>query len=408
MGKYFLLQLKRIIRIFPLVLAVVLVLYCGLMVVFNSVMQMLSDDEEQSKFEIALVGDPGDTYLNMGVTALQSFDTSRFAIDILKMDEQEAMKALEKGDIGAYVVIPPGFIEEAIQGQISPLKYVSTLGATGIVSMFKDEITAVIADIVLACQRGMYGIEDAFEAVEYYTNWGEYINSVSLSYAEFVLIRSKTYQIDELGIIDDLGMEGYLFCGICVLFLSLAMLPFGYLYIKRDLSFEKILVSKKYGVISQVLCEFLAFFTSVSLLIGLTFILLSVGLDLIKLDMSWLLGNLSMGSVLELIPVLLMISAFAYMLFILSDDLVGGILLSFFVGIGMCFISGCMYPLYFFPQSVQKLASTLPHSLAREYFSGIVTGDRPESDAYGLLMYSLSFVIISAFVRKQRLRCSRG
>ena len=63
------------------------------------------------------------------------------------------------------------------------------------------------------------------------------------------------------------------------------------------------------------------------------------------------------------------------MLYTLSGDLVGGVLLQFFLGVAMCFVSGCLYPVYFFPESVQHLAQYLPAGLARSHLAGYITGD---------------------------------
>ena len=407
MWKYLLLQFKRIGRILPLVLVVVLILYCGLILVFDTVMDKMSNDDTQTKFDIALVGDPGDTYLNMGVAALQSFDSSRYAVNLLQMDEQEAKKALERGDIGAYVIVPDGFVDAAIEGRVIPLKYVSTAGSAGLVSIFKEEITKVISDIVLACQRGMYGIEGVLESVDY-SDLGKYMNAVSVSYAEFALIRSRTYRVDELGAINELGMEGHLFCGISVLFLMLILLPFGALYIKQDLSLNRILSVKRLNIIQQVLCEILTLFISLSAMILLTMLILTFSFNAIRIDISWLMGGLGLDSFISLLPAIFMLATFAYMLFCFADELVGGMLLSFFAGVGMCFISGCMYPIYFFPESVQKLAAVLPHSIAREHLSNIVTMRESGDCVTYLLLYGATFAFVAICARYRRMYSARG
>ena len=407
MWKYFLLQVKRVVKLLPYVGLAAVVLFGGLLLVLNGIVETFSDEDTNTRLPIAIVGTVEDSYFEMGIAALQSIDSSRYAIEVVEMDEDSAKSALEKGDLAAYVVIPDGFVDAALDGKVMTIDYVTTVGARGLVSMFKDEITHVISDIVLACQRGMYGIEGAYKNLGV-GGYGKHVNKLSVSYVELVLIRSRTYEVEELGIRDELGLEGYLFSGICVVFFALSVLPFGQLLIKQDLSLNRILASRCYSVFWQTVLEFLAFFIGYALALIGAFSLVSFGLRVFDIELQWLFGNVKIRGLLHLIPSLLLVSSFAYMLYNLSTNLVGGMLMQFFVSVAMCFAGGCMYPVTFFPESIQNLAKYLPHGLARESVSGFLMNGLSTSKLVALLGYSVLFTAIAVGVRSLRMSRVRG
>lgn len=381
-----------------MVLMVAFVLFLALIIAFNAINKMLADDESAMKFQIAIVGQAGDSYLNMGITALQTFDSSRFAVDILQMSEQEARAALGNGSIGAYVVIPDGFVEDALHGRVQTIKFVSSVGASGLVSLFKEEITKVVSEIVVACQRGMYGIDAVLTEAGYAAEIGRLMNDVSISYAEFVLVRSQIYSVESLQIHDGLGMEGSLFCGIGILLICLCILPFGYLYMKDDMSFDKLLLSKGYTVFGIVLKEFAAF------VLGSAFVLMTLLAISAPFSLKWLSGLMNVRSVLGLIPVIFMLCALDYLLFQFSGNLINGTLYCFFATLVLCFAGGCLYPLYFFPSSVHKVLSWIPHCLAKEQVAACLSVRGGAQSNPVILGYGLVFLLGALMVRNYRIK----
>ena len=83
---YLLLQLKRGLKLMPQVLIVTLLL--ALCAVLAGL--MLSDLDEadgaKQKIEIGVVGDTKDTYLNIGLYALEHLDSSRFSVRLQTME----------------------------------------------------------------------------------------------------------------------------------------------------------------------------------------------------------------------------------------------------------------------------------------------------------------------------------
>ena len=396
MGSYFTIQLKRLLRYLPGAVCVVLVLVLALAVALSALVRADSSAEENQKVRIAMVGTAEDSILQMGMVALRSFDSSQFALELVELDtEAEARDQLKRGLLAAYILIPDGFMEEALNGNIMPLTFVSTTGSSGLVTVFKEEVSKVLSGVLLDSQKGVYGMQKAMRDNDI-GNRGEQMTWLAVRYAEYVLARDRVYRVDTLGIGNSLQLTQYLVCGLSVLLLHLCCLPFAPLMIRRDLSLARMLSAKGKGAAAQALADFAVYALGILVLAALTLAAgaLVPGVELEGLALLW-----------QCLPVLLTVAAFSFMLYALSGDLIGGVLLQFFLSVAMCFVSGCLYPVYFFPESVQRLAQYLPAGLARSHLAAFITGDGGE--VWFLLAYSAGFCAVGVRARVRAVKEAR-
>lgn len=393
MDKFFWMQVKRLLRHIPGALLAAAVLLGGLLLVFQTVVDMEAKDMDKQKVPIALVGDTNDPYLQVGLTVFAGFDSTQFSLELHQMEFEEAQTKLTDGEIAAYVVIPENFMDEAMTGNILPLQFVSNNGANGLVSIFKEELTGVIARIVSASQKGVFGLD--YAASSHHLPVHDPMNEMSVRYGELVLARSRVYTLEELGIADELGLEGYMLCGLSVLFLMLCCLPFAPLLIRKDQALPQMLRAKGHSPARQTLVEYGAFGL---LLLGMVALLLAVAALVAGETFPFF------SALLRAIPVVLMAAALSYMLCCFSTDLTSGVVLQFFVVLAICFISGCMYPVFVFPVGVQQVAAWLPAGLARSALSGCITGQSAGVAPWALLGYSGIFVAVAAFVNTRRIK----
>ena len=103
-----------------------------------------------------------------------------------------------------------------------------------------------------------------------------------------------------------------------------------------------------------------------------------------------------------------MVASFSFLLYELTADLISGVLLQFFVTLCLCFISGCLYPNFFFPEIVQKIAAVLPAGIARMQLAGCITGEISPHLTQGLLGYSVMFLAIALLIRLYKVKGTRG
>ncbi len=401
MGKYFVLQLKRVARFLPCGLCVVLVLFGCLGIVYQTMVadQESEDAEQTARIRVGMVGTAGDKYMQWGLAAMQ-FDSSAMSVQMVQLEESEAIAALERGEIAAFVVFPENFVDEALYGNVQQLRFVSTAGAAGLVSIIKEEVTVIVDRILVACESGSYGVGEALKDNGHGHLWGKYVNEMALEYVDFLFDRSKVYRVETVQQENFVPFERYMLGGLTVLLLMLATLPFAPLYIRTDTALPRLLRSQRIGVWSQVLSELGGYFAGMAVLLVTISGVIGYAGVLPETASVW---PLFFGA----LPALLCIAALSYLLFSLSDHLIGGVLLTFFVVIVLCFIGGCMYPVSVFPATVQRLAAVLPSGLAREGITACLQGD-PTDTLWGLLAYGIGFLVLAVMVRSYQTGKVRG
>lgn len=392
MDKYFALQCKRVLRFLPGVLLVIGLLLGCLLAAPKLLAQQDADSENNQKVAVALCGETDNSFLQMALSAVSTMDSSRYTLDIRQMEEPQAKEALSQGEIAAYVVFPEGFMQAAFAGEMLPLKMVSTTGASDIVSIFKEELTDVVGQLLSSSEKGVFGLDNAVREENLPHN--QNLDHLALQYVEHIMVRDQVYRLEVLGVADQLTLWEYLTCGLGVLCLLLCCLPFAPLHIRQDPALGKLLRAKGHSTTAQTLCDLGAY--SLTLLV-----IAAIALPLIAALSQ---NPVYFGSILRGIPVILMAAAYSFLMFNLADSLMTGVLMQFFVSLALCFVSGCIYPVYFFPIGVQKLAAYLPTGLARTQLAGCITGRSSTTATQGLLGYTALFAVLSIALRYRKIQ----
>ncbi len=392
MRKYFITQVKRILGILPAILLVAALLYGGLDLAYRGLIVQWNQSDEFQKVNIGIVGTDDDYYLELGMKAVQSMDSSKFTVSFIPMEEKQAKKALESGQIDAYIYFPPEFVEDARRGFVTPLQFVSAAGNENILSLVKEELTTALDDVLLSSERASFGIYDALVALGEEDIAHQKRNELAVSLAAQMLNRQSMYHTDVLGVANGQSFDQYMFCGILTVFLFMLSLPFVRLYVRDNTIFEQHMKSRGIGGVAQVISEITAYFLS---------------LLLIVLIMLTLLSGFTVQNILTAMAVVLALTSFSYLLYSIVKEIITGVLLQFVVVIAMCFIAGCMYPVYFFPISLQKIGTILPPAMVRNCISGIFYKTDCSFAVFYLLAMSAACIALSVLVRMTRIHGGR-
>lgn len=390
MDKYFKAQMKRLWRLLPLVFCVMALLFASVYLIYQGMVTQWTQSEELKRLSIAIVGPHDDPFLQDAIDALAALDSSNMSLEFLNMDEQTAASQLSSGKIAAYVVFSEDFLNKAIEGIIEPIRFVSSPGSENILSLVKDELTASLAGMLLNSEYGSFAIGDALADLGYDHRFQvDNMNNMAYTLIAQVLTRDEMFRVEELGVSGGLKFDKYMICGLCVVFLFLMTLPFASVFVKDENTMERLLKSRGIGALAQTVCEVGAYI--------LFLLLLSVMLLPI-------FEALSLKGVLYFLPVVLCIGSISYLVYNLSRDIVSGVLLQMVVAVAMCFISGCFYPVYFFPLSVQKMAAYLPAAAAREQLSMLMTGEESAISWVILMATAVLCLLLSLVIRFLRIR----
>ncbi len=401
MKRYFYLQLKRTARFFPCVLTITVVLVVGLSLILGAMINNYNQKDENQIFNIGITGDMENRLLKLGIEAFKSIDGTRFSLDFVEMSEEQAKDALATGKISAYVVLPDNFIENALNGVVVPIEFVTTVGANDVITMFKTEITRVVTDMVIASQKGTYGIGDALYENGAANIANKHIEKISIEYFDLILKRDKMSQVEELGVSGGLTTTEYYLCSILIVFIMIMGLPFVCLYCKKDNSLPALLMSKGISTFGQLASEYLSHLLSLTALTGTLFGVAAISLTLLKDNLPYTISPVTLVSLfLYFVPVIVLSAAFNIMISELSGDIIGGLLLHFFTTFTMCYISGCFYPIYSFPTAIQRVSAVLPVGVCRDFLSNFFTQNNVFVRLFFVLMYAVLFFAVGLLARR--------
>lgn len=404
--RYFLLQIKKVCKALPFLLITTLVLTGILGLLALAQMKGAQADEGRQKIRLGIVGDAEDEFVQSGISLLQEMDSSRFTCTIEEMTESEARQALERQEINGYLIIPDDFVRSVMSGENDKVTFVTGTAQYGLGTMLARELADAVSTLLTETQSGIYAFIHFARQEGETASLDEQILQMNFRYFDVVLPRVNIYDVDTPDSTSFLSVQGYYFCSVLLLFFLFSGTASCYLFIRREDSLGRMLAVQGRGALSQSLAEYGAYcvLTGLSYL-ALSVILLSVsagaGITIPELEGSGPTGHIAVLLAMALlIPV---VSALQYFLTQLVRSLAGGVLLSFCCVAGLSYLSGCFYPLSFFPSSIQKISAWTPAGLLMEYMQRILTGDSVGMLPVLLMLWVLLFVGASVGVKKFRL-----
>ncbi|MBQ9747996.1 MAG: ABC transporter permease [Clostridia bacterium] len=397
---YFALQVKRALRYFPFVLAIMLLICLALGIALGAIASVEADDERHGKVRIGIVGDTDESFLGFGLAAIQSLDSSRYAMELVEMTEEQARRTLADGSLAAYLILPEGFVSSVVKGDIKPITYVTTGSGVDMASLFKEEILSAISRMLVESQKGVYGLEEVMRANGVWVSGS--LDRMASEYFSLILSRNAVFETKVIGVSDGLSFPAYMLCGFSVLMILLGGLPCCSLLIRRDLSLPRLMNARGRGGFYQVVGEYAPYFlmmlTVFSLLFMLAFSLLAAEMPALAPSGGW-----HLDLILRLLPTVLALTAMQFLLYELSTGLVGGVLAQLLTAVAMGYVSGCMYPIGFFPDTIRALSAVLPSGLARVCLSTLYSGEDVTWTAIALVGYAVLFLLLSVGVRRYRI-----
>jgi len=406
--KYLKLQIKRAFKLYPSILIITLITLASI-ILTTTVLLHQNSNKEQTKIQLGIVGDTSESYLGVGIKALQNLDSSRFSINFIELDEESAQKSLINREISGYLRIPDKFITDILYGNNTPVEYVVLNENTGFETAIMREIADIVSEWITRTQSSVSGLQSITKDVadsNAQKKLGKNITDMNLTYITEVLGRSKSYKVHEIGIADSISTEGYYICGLILFFLLIWGLSCNKLLIKNNLSIPRSLYSRGIKSGWQLLCEFAGFFVctlTTLLILSIIFGIVTQNNDfgIKELETSGIFS--SVVFIIKIIPVVIMISAMQMMIYELVPGTVNSVVLQFFVAIVLAYISGCFYPNYFFPDNIQKLSSLLPSGIGFSYMRKCLTDASITYEYASIGLYTAIFALLTLAIRNYRI-----
>ncbi len=406
---YLKLQIKKAFFSYPAILIITLITVLSIAVTCGVVLYNKSQSKEKTKLNVGLVGDMNNSYLELGLFALENFDSSRYTIEFKTFEEEEAKTALENHEISGYIRISNRFINAIMRGNRGSVEYVLLGDSTEFETMLMTEFSDIVSDWIVRAQTSVYAMEmltKDYGEDEAKEKLSKNFNDMNIMYAEDILGRSKTYETKVLGISDSLSFGAYYLCAIIMFFLLIWPISCNTLFINKDLSLGKLLYAKNMKTKTQIASEYSGYFAVTLVTLIIFSFIFGIVLSNNSFGINELKGASFLGCVLfvfKMLPVVLMLTLFQMMLYELTPNTVGAIVLQFFVAIFLSYVSGILYPDFFFPELVKKISYFLPSGLGFSYLKGLLAGTFKTEAFILMLLYAFAFFNITVIIRNKKM-----
>jgi hypothetical protein len=408
---YFRLQLKRALKALPAVIATVLVILCCVLLLFVLVRKADDSRDENEPLKIGIVGDIDDKFFSVGLSAMKHLDSSRFAVELLELTEDEAVRLVNEGEISGYAIIPEGFVASVMTGENKQITLVTTNASEDIMTRLVREFMEEISGYLCETQNSIYGMQQYLIDIGRQDLINGSINDINVFYVNLVMKRDTLFEpvkiVNEGNAVS--SNAGYI-CGLMIFLVMMFGITYSPVYTRRDTSLNSVLRLKSVGIPFQILAEYLSYLC-VMLLCLLPLIAATVyGIYRAGVDVpEWRMGFFAdyRYFILGFIPVIAMFAAAQYMLFLAADNFIAGISLQFMSAIVLAYLGGCLYPLSFFPEIIRKTAGLQPAGLSYGYLADILLVNDTGRHLTMMLAYLFAFLAASAFILNRRVKNER-
>lgn len=411
LGSYFGMQMKRMLRLLPVLLVAMIVTFAVLGVCAAFLLYNENNAEGKHRFRIGMVGDLSDTYLGFGISVVQTMDDSRFMVELVPMEEEEALRSFRRGELSTCVFVPDGLLDSIVYGRNDELiTYLSSEGQKGLEGILGDELADMVSVLVTRSQSAVFGMQQILRNHDRGAESMLLTDLMNLKLFDIVLNRTGLYTLEELGVSGGLSTIGYYLGAFLVFFLLLLGIHGSPLFVRRSRALPELLKSRGIGVPMQVLGEYAAYACMNLFCFAAAFTALGIVLrgGFIEVQ-EW--RGLGAGPLRELfgmtLPVVLMLSAMQFWMYELVTGVVSSLICQFVCSISMAYLAGVFYPSNFFPEIMRKLGQLLPAGAAMRYVQGGILGELPVNAVAQVCFYLLLFLGLAVLTRDLRVEKGR-
>lgn len=404
--QYLKVQLKRAGKALPGICLLTVFLTVGLLVLMKAMFLIEESKSENRIVNVGIVGDIDDTYLGIGIEVIKNMDGIRNLADIQTMTEEEARQAFASGDISAYLLVPEGFIDSVVYGENKQLTYVTNEAAQDIGGLLINELVGSISQMITMTQTSVQSMQSYMLEHDMRDGLWEATEGINIAYIEVVLNRMDMFELEELGISNSISFTGHLFTGILVLLMLLWGINSVSLLVRSENSLLKILHTRGLNSRKQVLSEvgaYLVLQCASLLCVFICVIIIKAAFGLSIREWDVLEAGEKLLFVVKLVPVVMLTATMQALLYELVTNVVTGVLLQFVVAVSMAYVSGCIYPLSFFPEALQVLGAYSPIGVALRYLQKNLTYRNGWGEFCIMILYILLFVGLHIWKRNLRI-----
>jgi hypothetical protein len=317
--------------------------------------------------EISIVIPEGQEQVKLFSGIIESMDNvksiCKFSYDLPK----QAKEKLEKQEVQAVITFPENFYEGVNDGTNTPA--IITLSSTlPLKSGIFKELVQDGASLIGTAQAGIYAVTDEETLQKNAASKAEMEDRLTEIYLESAMQRGEIFAKEQVSAIGTATIAEYYASAAITILLLFSGMNYGFLFRK-----EAKTVTQKMRVYGIGCKEILA--VRVFLMTLLTWIWAVLLYGAASVTGNWLpqIGfDFRIGTCLALFPVAFSMSCFFFLVYQAGRNAASSALFLFYGNALMILLSGCVLPVLYLPEQLQKIGACLPLAMWREYLMEIL------------------------------------
>lgn len=391
-------QLKKKAAVLPRVLALTLALVTVAGMAGYALYAQSINSDSKRIITLGIVGSGESRLIDACTYAVNSADSSRYAVKLEIMTEDEARESLLGGKISGYIIVPDHYARDLYYGKDSRLQYVSMRGASGIGMALINELIGLTAKAGMENTNAIYGAQFYVQDHLPQKNASDEGDRLFERYAALMLTRQETYSVKTVGVAGHSSMLTYLLCGIAIAFLLFWGVSCSPLF-RRSGELSCMLSARGLGAAGQISGEAAAYVLLMVLCALPILAVIKAVARFLPVDVAGLASVLSWRAIAAFFLAALMLSLMQFFLYELVRDGITAPLLQFLNAIVQSYVCGCFYPQSFFPDNLRVVASHLPVGVAVR-----LLGDASASCVAETVLYACGFFAASILLRHRTIK----
>lgn len=336
----------------------------------------------EKRIGVGVVGNIENKYMKLGVEMLNNMDASRFSVKFESLDEEKAKKALREGRIAGYFKIDKDFIEGLENGENRPVIYVSSSG--GLMNELSKEVASVFSVLIVNSERVIYAVDEYLSEHKNVYDRETANTELNMSLLKNVFTRGKIYNIETKALTGEVSVKDNYICAMIIILIALSGVGLGSLLSGKKDTLQEVLKSRGLSYISSIICELITVTLYILILIIFGFGIFLLAINFLQ-DESFISPDY-FEFFCNIFAVSIMFASMHLFIYELIYQRVTAVLMEIILGISLCYIGGCIYPLSFFPDIIQKISVFLPSTAGKNILiSGL---------GYRLDLFSLAVVFL--------------
>ena len=336
----------------------------------------------EKRIGVGVVGNIENKYMKLGVEMLNNMDASRFSVKFESLDEENAKKALREGRIAGYFKIDKDFIEGLENGENRPVIYVSSSG--GLMNELSKEVASVFSVLIVNSERVIYAVDEYLSEHKNVYDRETANTELNMSLLKNVFTRGKIYNIETKALTGEVSVKDNYICAMIIILTALSGVGLGSLLSGKKDTLQEVLKSRGLSYISSIICELITVTLYILILIIFGFGIFLLAINFLQ-DESFISPDY-FEFFCNIFAVSIMFALMHLFIYELIYQRVTAVLMEIILGISLCYIGGCIYPLSFFPDIIQKISVFLPSTAGKNILiSGL---------GYRLDLFSLAVVFL--------------